>query len=490
MDYKNHANKYKKWQKQYNWDTCKANRKEFGLFIADFLTSDSSVINLNGIYGSGKTEFIRRLYIELAEKNHPVVYIDVWESNFSNNPLAVICSELLQQIESIFITRVPNGKLKDYTKAKEVLNTLKSKLGLCLKYIEAGTVMTGEPAGITASKSITTAVNSSPDLNTQTSFQKLIEAVQKNHLDAVQASKDIKENITFLSVLIETIYKLNIPIVVLIDELDRCRPSYAIEVLESIKHFFDTKGCTFLVATNTVALEHSVNAVYGQTFEAKIYLRKFFDRKVTLPQVSLLKYLEAKELDFDKYEGSKLILYPFHEVKKSNIAIFAALFEENNIELRDVEQILNRFFAGLDYALSRTNNSEIVLNTVVLLIGLLEQHLGKVVIGDRTNMNYNFGKLSTNIPSHHREMIDCMFRCVTTIMSKDKHSGGVRASNGTPQKMIKIFSRDFSKIKLPVEVGTVHVFVNKLQSCLVKKDCNYWMWEDHQKIIELSGHIE
>jgi hypothetical protein len=489
MDYQNHANKYEKWQKQYNWDTCKANRQEFGLFIADFLTSDSRVINLNGIYGSGKTEFIRRLYIELAKQNYPVVYIDVWESDFSNNPLAVICSELLQQIKLIFEERAPNGKVKQKYKAKKIVNTLKSKLGLCLKYIDAGIVITGEPASIAASKALTAAVNSTPDLNTQTSSQKLIEVVQKNHVGAVQAIKDIKESITFLSKLIEIIYELKIPIVVLIDELDRCRPTYAIEVLESIKHFFDTEGCTFLVATNTLALEHSVNAVYGQAFDAKIYLRKFFDRKVTLPQVSLLEYLDAKELDFDKYEKSNLILYPFHEVKKSNIAIFAALFEENNIELRDVEQILNRFFAGLDYALSRTNGSEIVLNTVVLLIGLLEQHLDEVVVGDRTNMN--FGAFSIRQPARHGEMINFMFNCVTTATSDDEYTGGGdKIMHDTPQEMLKVLSGDFSKIRLPDDVATVNVIVGQLSHFKHKENCNYWMWEDHQKIIELSGHIE
>jgi hypothetical protein len=489
MDYQNHANKYEKWQKQYNWDTCKANRKEFGLFIADFLTSDSRVINLNGIYGSGKTEFIRRLYIELAEQNYPVVYIDVWESDFSNNPLAVICSELLQQIELIFSKRAPGGKVKEKNKAKRIVNTLKSKLGLCLKFSESATVFTGDPATIGIVKAISTAVNAVPTFDIQTSSQKLIEVVQKNHVDAIQAIKDIKENITFLSELIEIIYELKIPIVVLIDELDRCRPTYAIEVLESIKHFFDTKGCTFLVATNTVALEHSVNAVYGQNFEAKLYLRKFFDRKVTLPQVSLLEYLDAKELDFEKYEGSKLILYPFNVVKKSNIAIFAALFEENKIELRDVEQILNRFFAGLDYALSRTNGSEIVLNTVVLLIGLLEQHLDKVVVGDRTNMN--FGAFSIRQPARHGEMIDFMFNCVTTAMSDDEYTGGGdKMLHNTPQEMLKVLSSDFSKIRLPDCVATVHVIVGQLSNFKHKEDCNYWMWEDHQKIIELSGHIE
>lgn len=82
----NHANKYNEWEEIYNWGSCKANRREFGEFIAHFLTTDSRVINLNGVFGSGKTQFIRRLYVELARMGHPVVYIDAWESDFTSNP--------------------------------------------------------------------------------------------------------------------------------------------------------------------------------------------------------------------------------------------------------------------------------------------------------------------------------------------------------------------------------------------------------------------
>ena len=236
MDISDYASKFKGWEERYDWDTCKANRKEFGSFIANFLTTESRVINLDGTYGSGKTEFIRRLYIELAKKGHPVVYIDVWESDFSNNPLAVICSELLQQIEFVLREKAPNGKAKEKGEAKKVFNKMKGKLGICLKYLAAMSQLTGEPVAIGSTKAASAIVSATPDLKTQTDSQKYVEIVQKNHIEAVQAVKDIKEYITFLSELIEVIYELKIPIVILIDELDRCKPTYAIEVLEAIKH--------------------------------------------------------------------------------------------------------------------------------------------------------------------------------------------------------------------------------------------------------------
>jgi hypothetical protein len=495
MEVTNHASKLKDWEKKYNWDNCKTDREEFGLFIANFLTSDSRVINLNGIYGSGKTEFIRRLYVELANQKHPVVYIDVWESDFSNNPLAVICSELLQQIEYVFKEKAPNGKAKNKSEAKKTFNQLKGKLGTCLQYLEAGIIFTGEPSSIAATKLASKVVSTTKDLPTNNKPQQYIEAVQKNHIEAVQAVKDIKEHITFLSELIETIYELNIPIVILIDELDRCRPTYAIEVLEAIKHFFETKGCTFLVATNTEVLEHSVKSVYGVDFDAKLYLRRFFDRKISLPPVSLLNYLTAKELDFDKYDKDNLLIYPFIDNQKGNIGFFAALFERNDIELRDVEQILNRFFASLDYAAKFPTSSDTLINTVVLMVGLVEQHLDKQELRERANNRCTQTKL--NITNHDilnyslSNLINCMFQAVTTIKSITKHAGGGSIfTTRTPEEMLTIETKDFSTAKLLGENHKSQHFFKQLINYSNSGNCNYWMWDDYQKIIELSGHIE
>ena len=495
MEISDYASKFKDWEEQYGWETCKTNRKEFGSFIAHFLTTESRVINLDGVYGSGKTEFIRRLYVELAKKKHPVVYIDVWESDFSSNPLAVICSELLQQIEFVLKKKAPNGKVKEKGEVNRVFNNMKGKLGICLKYLEIASAFTGEPVTIGGTKAASKAVSAMPDLKTQTESQKYVETVQRNHINAVQAVKEIKKHITSLSELIEVIYELNIPIVILIDELDRCKPTYAIEVLEVIKHFFEAEGCTFLVATNTSVLEHSVKSVYGQDFAAKMYLRKFFDRKINLPQVSLFDYLMAKELDFDKYKDNSLLLYPFTQNQIGNIGLFAALFEVNGIELRDVEQILNRFFASLDYALNFSSASSTLVNTAVLMMGIIEHHLDKPELRDRTNNNNLLTALTTTdsetLDYSLSNMIKSMLRSVTMVKSKVRHSGNGNTRT-YPQRVdtLSIQATDFSTNKLlSRDLSSNNLFV-ELIAHASDANCNYWMWENYQKVIELSGHIE
>ena len=248
------------------------------------------------------------------------------------------------------------------------------------------------------------------------------------------------------------------------------------------------------MATNTSVLEHSVESVYGQNFDAKLYLRKFFDRKINLPRVSLLEYLMAKELDFDKYKSGSLLLYPFIENQQGNIGLFAALFENNNIELRDVEQILNRFFASLDYALNFSSASDTLVNTVVLMVGLIEQHLDKDILNSRANKSDTNVAININdndvIGYSLNGMVRNMLRCVTTTTSKERHEGGRTMIYSVPQEMLAIQSNSFSGIQLLGQNNFSDKLIVELIKYADNANCNYWMWKDYQKVIELSGHIE
>lgn len=86
------------------------------------------------------------------------------------------------------------------------------------------------------------------------------------------------------------------PIVIVIDELDRCRPTYAIRLLEEIKHLFDVPGLIFIFAIHSEQLARSVSGAYGSTFDGRAYLRRFIDRQYSLAQPGLTP-LVAKLFD-------------------------------------------------------------------------------------------------------------------------------------------------------------------------------------------------
>jgi ABC-type dipeptide/oligopeptide/nickel transport system ATPase component len=79
-------------------------------------------------------------------------------------------------------------------------------------------------------------------------------------------------------------------IVVFIDDLDRCTASNSIQVLESMKLFFDLKGFVFVVGLDNSVIERLITAKYSKNGSSSIkgaeYIRKIFQMQFELPQVT------------------------------------------------------------------------------------------------------------------------------------------------------------------------------------------------------------
>ena len=82
------------------------------------------------------------------------------------------------------------------------------------------------------------------------------------------------------------------PMVFIIDELDRCRPTFAIELLERVKHIFDVPNMVFAFGINRDELCSSLQSIYGN-IDADVYLRRFFDMEFTLPQADSEKFARS-----------------------------------------------------------------------------------------------------------------------------------------------------------------------------------------------------
>ena len=85
--------------------------------------------------------------------------------------------------------------------------------------------------------------------------------------------------------------KKSCPVVVVIDELDRCRPLYAIELLEVAKHLFSVEIIVFVLAINLRQLGHSIKAVYGSDFDSHEYLERFIDITIPLPMAERVHFI-------------------------------------------------------------------------------------------------------------------------------------------------------------------------------------------------------
>lgn len=127
-------------------------------------------------------------------------------------------------------------------------------------------------------------------------FRNMKEAIQgKDLLSAVKMEEEIRDKVkeVFNSIIVENVQKL----VIFIDELDRCRPNFAIEMLERIKHYFDDDRIIFVASINREQLIHSISKYYGTNFDSTGYLDKFFDRNVYLPEIDT-RFGEKSQVSF------------------------------------------------------------------------------------------------------------------------------------------------------------------------------------------------
>lgn len=238
-------------------------------------------IALDGRWGSGKTFFVKQCALLINAKNSLsnidkdiaesilkvakqsnsfegltdnkllAVYFDAWENDSNEDPVLAMIYRIVQQLDL-----KTNGF--DLNHLAHVLGTI-------------GDAITGRPI--------------------ITVFECLNE---RNILDEISKHEDLETTIKkfFEEVLFEKAEQL----IIFVDELDRCRPSYAVKLLERIEHYFINERITFVFSVNLEQLQHTIKNFYGNDFDACRYLDRFFDLRVSLPQVDMEKYYLSLKL--------------------------------------------------------------------------------------------------------------------------------------------------------------------------------------------------
>ena len=305
------------------------------------------VINVNSPWGQGKSFFLKRMFEMVQSKNHPAVFIDAWKYDFVDDPYSIVVSSLDTYFKDLIKSSPENKKFLDivsektenfrknfgkiaYTVGKETLK--KASKAVVGEGLEIAADLINGPTSIADGNNdnlndkviaITEASlgdfsDQAIDMYAQKRLQDINEV--KNSLDKFQAS---------LSSILETIFRDGdkaFPLFVFIDELDRCRPTYAIAMLERIKHLFDVRGVVFVMATDTTQLAHSVGAVYGSGFDSKNYLGRFFHRSYNLPQPEIAAIAHA----LIRASGVDLNDWRFPSRREVKIEMFAEFFDKTS----------------------------------------------------------------------------------------------------------------------------------------------------------------
>lgn len=253
------------------------------------------VLAVNGDWGLGKSFMIDRWSKELRLLGHPVVMFNSWENDFTQEPLVAFIAELNSAM-SVYFKEIPLGRelqRKWMTQAKAVLVPTLKVLGLAaLKH--------GAGLGYRDMKDFmgfeeTDEEDDDSEFDAEKLAEKLAKVIEeelKSHNNVKSAIADFKVQLNALVSALDGAPLIELPVFIFIDELDRCRPDYAIKLLEGIKHLFGIAGIHFIVATNLSELAHSVRSVYGEQFGAEQYLKRFFDMEYSLPEPAGLGFAE------------------------------------------------------------------------------------------------------------------------------------------------------------------------------------------------------
>lgn len=287
------------------------------VYFYNILQAQESVaaIALDGKWGSGKTFFVRQekmlinalnstscmndemrdsilqnfaLLEEKGQKNSLVaIYYDAWENDNDIDPMLSIIYEITKQLNIDF-------SLSD--------------------------------------KNISKVIGAITEAITGRNINSIIDTLSSDDLfTKLKMQKTTLENIKIF--LGDILNERGDRLVIFIDELDRCKPNFAIRLLEQIKHYFCDDRIIFVFSVNLEQLQYTIKHHYGVNFDSCRYLDRFFDLRIAIPPADLEQFYNEMGLDSSYYVElvTRRIINMFHfelrEITRFYTQVKAAVYD-------------------------------------------------------------------------------------------------------------------------------------------------------------------
>lgn len=249
--------------KSENFEDLLNRRKLAENFLDVVISQTANVYSINAPWGSGKTWFLKFIEDECKEQNIPFIQFNVWETDYAKDPFQAILSELMKllhiQIKTINAKSEIENLEKELASIKSIANkflNLRKKLSYSIGLNHPTLPVSGE-------------ITVNPDTSSLAEYE-----------DMKTTKKD------FINSLKNFVNSFETKLLIAIDELDRCRPDYAITTLEIIKHFFNIKNVVFILAVDKEQLQATVKTMFGSSTDTDAYLKKFVDIQYCLPETN------------------------------------------------------------------------------------------------------------------------------------------------------------------------------------------------------------
>ncbi len=311
-------------------------RKDFSGRLTNLVKNieDPIVFLLDGEWGSGKTTFLKQWAGELRTANIPVIEFDAFARDYQTDPFIALSAEIFAAAQKV---KLP----EDNTRA----NFLESAKSL-------------GKASLSIIAQIAINKISSGEISLE-DVKKLSEAPIDDISEIIEERlKSAEADAELLSSFREALEKLakgmsaeeGMPLVLIVDELDRCRPSFAVELIEKIKHIFAVSGIHFVLSAHLPQLAKIFQNTHGLGDEehALTYLEKFYDVRLRFSASSMLTGTETRE--YITYLWGELNLLPMDPHKHQGFSdSLECIIQNRHVSLRTVEKIMTNialYYAG------------------------------------------------------------------------------------------------------------------------------------------------
>jgi len=329
------------------------NRLENAEILTQFISTldQPFVISIDSKWGSGKTTFIRMWKQFLENNMYTTVYFNAWENDISSDAFAALVGEIKKAI----------NVAPDISKSAEIFENVKNITAKILKRSIPVAVKLGTAGLIDTSDFVKETVSS-------TAAEYIADSID----DYENRQEDIREFKQQLEEFAESLKtESNKPLVFFIDELDRCRPNFAIEILEKAKHLFSVPNIIFLISIDKKQLGNSIKAVYGNDFDTDEYLRRFIDLNYILPNPDINTFCNVlinryQYIDFFEERTNQETRYD----KQHFIDTTVALINSVGFSLRTIEQ----FFSQISIVLRTTPKNQLMFPILLVFMVIMKNH--------------------------------------------------------------------------------------------------------------------
>ena len=330
--------------------------QEFGTRLADLVSNiaEPLVIVLDAPWGSGKSVFIKQWAELIRGRDGSVVYFDAFGNDIHDDAFLALASEIHLLAEKT----LGDGNQSSQTfldTAKKVGKTL-APIGLRLA-ARVGTagVLNLEDfrAGGEAFKSAAKFIGDEAEEVLEKTISKKLQKAEKEH-ESFEKFREALENVS--KAITEKKQENNeenneekqkndhqsLPLIFIVDELDRCRPPFALDVIERVKHLFSVQNVCFVLVMDLPQFETAVQGAYGGKFDARTYLEKFYHLKVMLPELNKLHYVNQQKQDRYLDYLWRNLNPEFKDARRDELVLeeFRFLVKAHELSLRQIERAL------------------------------------------------------------------------------------------------------------------------------------------------------